>query len=132
MPFCSECLERAIENRDYLSTEDTIQAVTSQDCVVHPTLDNWRFWRALKSIQYWASQPDGFRDKRCPTPITLGEGWVHRRNAELILFDYERYFIDLAIERGILEQAQRGLVSRAVRLTIAGNVMLFDHVKAGT
>ena len=128
MGYCSKCLFRARKNKDYLSDEDK-NVVATEECQVHPSLDNWRFWRMLKSIQYWASQPIGFQDLRCPTPITLGEGWVHRRNAEVILFDYERYFIDLAIERGVLEQAKRDSVARAVRLTDAGNVALFDYIK---
>lgn len=131
MGFCEECLTRAEQNGDYLSADDR-SLVRVIDCMVHPSTDNWRFWRMLKSVQYWASQPAGFRDRRCPTPITLGEGWVHRRNAELILFDYERYFIDFALERGFLEQAERGGVARAIRLTAIGDVGLFEHVRQTT
>jgi hypothetical protein len=131
MAFCRSCLKKARANSDYLGAEDK-QAVKQADCMVHPTMSNWRVWRTLKTIQYFAAQPDGFKDKRCPTPITLGEGWVHRRNAEVILFDYERYFIDFAIENKLLEQDSRGGVARAVRLTNVGNVALFERVKEGS
>ena len=131
MGFCKGCLAQARKAKDYLNSDDR-QVVPVEQCVVHPVTTNWRFWRALKRVQYWGSQPDGFRDSRCPTPITLGEGWVHRRNAELILFHYEKYFLDLAIKENLLEQESRDGVSRAIRLTQTGNVLLFEEVKKGT
>ncbi len=134
MGFCQPCLTTAEENGDYIGIDDKV-IVPTLDCMVHPSVDNWRFWRMMKSVQYWGSQPTGFKDHRNPSSITLGQGWVHQRNAEAILFDYEKYYIVLGIEKKLLEQqTDEGydtgqLVARAIRLTKKGNKKLHEHVK---
>ncbi len=134
MGFCQPCMDVALKSGDYVGSEDE-KIVPALDCMIHPTLDNWRFWHMMKTVQYWGTQPTGFQDRRNPTPITLGQGWVHQRNAELILFDYEKYFVALAIDKKLLEQQGPALydtgqrVDRAIRLTDKGNEMLHEHVK---
>jgi len=134
--FCADCWRRARENEDYLGALD-VQTESVDECEnggAHPSLKNWRVFRTLASLQYWASQPVGFRDKRCPTPITLAFGYVHRRNAEVILFEYEKYFIDFLIEVEYLEQVDTaryidGVLPRAVRLTAKGDAALMEYTQ---
>lgn len=131
MKFCPPCWRRAHDENHYLGADDEM-VPTEAECMVHPRADNWRVWRTLSTIQHFAMQPVGWRDRRCPTPITLEEGWVHRRNLEVIVFDYERALIDFLIREGHVDEDERhaasGITTRAVRITKKGTLRLNQYI----
>lgn len=135
LKFCGPCHEHAKKEKHYLNGQEVIVS-TPEECSVHPRIDNWRVMRTLKTVHYFGSQPAGFRDRRAPTPITQPGGWVHRRNLEVIVFDYEKPFIDLLVKEGLLEEVdvERHLthvLPRSVRLTAKGDLALGEHIRKG-
>lgn len=130
---CQACIDRSKEGNWYPFQD--VALVPESECLFHPTLANWRVWRTLATVQYFSAQPEGFRDRRAPTPITLDGGWVHRRNLEVIAFDYEQPFIDITIKEGLLEERDvdqaREWIAKSVRLTAKGDGALRTYIHAG-
>lgn len=131
---CRSCVQRATEEGWYPFYG--VNLVDSRDCAFHPTLTNWRFYRTLATVQHFSAQPPGYRDRRAPTAIVAEGGWVHRRNLECIIFDYEKPMLDLGVAEGLLEQAEcdrrvRVVFPRSVRLTAKGDAALAEWVRAG-
>lgn len=114
--ICKECRDRHVENKWYLSPDDKL--VEIEACRFHPRLDNWRVVRTLRTLKYWSLCGEGWKHKHAPMfRMTLAFQRVHRRTAEMILFDYEKPFIDLLIEKGYLEEeSDFDDVSRVLRV----------------
>ncbi|MCA1811493.1 MAG: hypothetical protein LC623_05725 [Halobacteriales archaeon] len=131
---CQPCLDRAARDKWYPFTNPLV-AATSEECGFHPRLDNWRLYRTLATVQHFSQQPEGWKDRRAPTAITLEAGLVHRRNLECIVFDYEKALLDYALEQGLIEQTDHRnterVLPRSVRLSAKGDDALRTWVQAG-
>lgn len=133
--WCQSCYGGQKAQGGYLGFGD-VPGTSEADCLIHPRLDNWRLVRTLRTIQHFSAQPEGWTDRRCPTPITREAGWVHRRNLEVIIFDYEVPFIEFAIREGLLEQTETvrtfaQVFPRSVRLTAKGDDFVRQSIRKG-
>lgn len=135
MKMCRKCHKWMKDNKGYLNGQEEI--VAQEDCSVHPRMDNWRVARTVKTLVAWGMEAAGHKitvgsPSMMSTQrvvISLGDGWVHERNAYLQLFDYERPFVELLISEGMIErkECERGVFDvdpRALRVTMKGHVWL--------
>jgi hypothetical protein len=135
MKMCKKCHKWMKDNEGYLNGQEEI--VKQEDCQVHPRMDNWRVARTVKALVAWGMEAAGHKisvghPDTCQVSrvvISLGDGWVHERNAYLQLFDYERPFVELLIAEGMIERQEcvryiDGVEPRALRVTMRGHVWL--------
>jgi len=129
MKMCRRCHSAHKKNGWYLNGQEEI--VKQDDCSIHPSLDNWRVQRTLRTLMVWGAD-DGYEisvDRGQKMVVGLEDGWIHLRTAFLKLFDYERPFVDILIKEGMLEQREcirgvNGVQPKSVRVTMRGTVWL--------
>jgi len=134
MKMCRKCHKWMKDNEGYLNGQEEI--VRQEDCSVHPTMDNWRVARTVKTLTVWGMEAAGHTIKVgasgygvTTVVISCGDGWVHERNAYLQLFDYERPFVELLLKEGMIERREcvrliGDVEPRALRVTMKGSVWL--------
>jgi len=117
MKMCSKCHKAHKTNKWYLNGSEEI--VAEKLCEVHPSLDNKRVSRTLRSLKYWSLCGENYRHSNMKgVRLVLSFQRIHRRTAESILFDYEKPFVELLIKEGILdEEKDFDGVNRALRVT---------------
>lgn len=127
MKICTACKKAHKENGWYLTFD--LQITPKDQCDYHPVLTNWRVVRTLKTLKYWSRCGEDYRHPHIPgVRMCLSFQRVHRRTAEAVLFDYEKPFIDLLIEKGYLEQEENfDDVNRVLRVLPAAD----DYLKSG-
>lgn len=103
---------------------------------VHPVdLTHWRYWRLMDTLAYWARQPTGYRQNPAPTPLHRGSGWIARRSAMCILFDYEAELIEHGLSIGHLEgqdveRFAANVLPQAIRITPEGEAAMMEWAQA--
>lgn len=101
--LCPKCWKAHKDGGWYMSSEYA-RTANVPDCNLHPTLTSYRVVRTLKSLRLWSLNGEGYSHPNCKgVRLTLTSGYIHRRTAEAILFDYEKAFIDLLIEENYLK-----------------------------
>lgn len=136
MKMCRKCHTGQKKQGGYLGT---VEIVKQEECSIHPRMENWRVFRTVKTLIVWGLEPAGMKitvgaPGYSPTKvvISLGDGWVHLRNAKLQLFDYEVPFIELLLKEGMIEkrECRRGLLDAdpaAVRVTMKGHTWVRER-----
>lgn len=133
--LCDDCWQRHQDNDYYIGYDDE-NGADPAECSVHPRLDNWRVYRFLTTVQHFQNQAVGYQDDRCPTPITREGGWVHVRNLFCICFDYERAYVDFAVEQGWVDTTETeryvdGVLPRSIRVNAAGDAVIQAWTRNG-
>jgi len=111
MDMCQKCISLMKKNKDWHQIDFT--RVAQSACQTHPVITNRRVIRTLKSIKAWSLEPAGMTQRggglnrdgtvwAATLKINVGGGHVPERNVRLILFDYEKPFIDLLVKEGYL------------------------------
>lgn len=101
--MCHSCWDLQEKRGGYLQNTDKVK--DAKKCQVHPTLDNWRVFRTLNTIKVWSLEHAGYRHPNFKgVKLVTDYGFVHRRTAEAVLFDYESPMIDFLVNQGYLKQ----------------------------
>jgi hypothetical protein len=131
--LCPKCWKAHKDGGWYMS-ETYKKTAHVPDCMFHPTMTSWRVIRTLKSLRVWSLMGEGYAHPNFKAVrMTLTGGYIHRRTAEQILFDYEKPFIDLLVEEGYLRQhSDWDGVSRALEITPKGDELLRANLKSET
>jgi hypothetical protein len=131
--LCPKCWKAHKDGGWYMSS-DYKRTANVPDCMFHPSLTSWRVVRTLKSLKLWSLQGEGYSHPNVRgVRMTLIGGYVQRRTAEAVLFDYEKPFIDLLIEEGYLRQHEDwDGVARALEVTPKADELLRANLKAET
>lgn len=104
MNFCRSCDDLRRTRNGYFGSEDK-RVDDAKECHAHPTMDNWKVFRTLKTLKVWSIEQPGFRHKMFTGVVLVPDaGHVSRRTAEAILFDYEAPFIDLLLHERLIRQ----------------------------
>jgi len=120
---CPSCFEylKAVAPANY---PNIVKCDNARDCVFHPTLDNWRTRRTLRTILAWSLNGEGYTHPNFKlAAMTREQGWVHRRTAEAVLFDYEKPYLDLLIREKALKVADHGQ-GAILKLTPKGHKLI--------
>lgn len=120
---CPSCFEylKAVAPANYPSIVKTKKAT---ECVFHPSMDNWRVRRTLRTILSWSLNGDGYIHPHFRlTKMTRAGDWVHRRTAEAVLFDYEKPYLDLLIREKAMKVADHG-EGPVLKLTPKGHKLI--------
>lgn len=114
MKMCRSCYDLQKASGGYISPDDK-RIDDAKECMIHPTLDNWRVLRTLKTIKCWTLEHEGYRHPNAKgVNLVLEDGKIHRRTAQAILFDYEAPFIDLLVNQGYLIQHDETPISVSI------------------
>ena len=101
--MCKPCWAEQERIGGYLESTEKVDSVT--DCDVHPSLENRRVFRTMKTIKTWTLEIVGYTHPgNRIRPLVMEEGRIHQRVAKSILFDYETPFIELLVYEGLLKR----------------------------
>lgn len=101
--MCRSCWDLQEKRGGYLRSTEKVDDASK--CDVHPTLDNWRTFRVLRTLKTWSLEQPGFQHPSARgVRLVVESGHVHRRTAEAILFDYEAPLVDLLIHERLVLQ----------------------------
>lgn len=131
--LCPKCWSAHKKGGWYMSSAYARTANCVQ-CIFHPTLTNWRVARTLKSLRLWSLNGEGYCHKMFPAVrMTLIGGFLHRRTAEAVLFDYEKPFIELLVKENYLKEHQDwDDVARTLEVMPKADEFLRANLKAET
>ena len=128
--MCPSCWKAHKKNGWYISSGDARTNDTTL-CSFHPTMTNWRVIRTLNTLKVWSLENAPFHHKMASAlTLTFEGGHIGRRTAEVILFDYEKPFLDLLSSEGyIKEHENHPGVARSLTVTFKGDELLRARLK---
>lgn len=129
--LCPSCWKAHKKNNWYIGSMDQ-RTSNTLECTYHPTMTNWRVIRTLNTLKVWSLEGGGWKHKMAPgITMTFDGGHVGRRTAEVILFDYEKPFLDLLVaEKYVKEHEDHPEVSRSLTITAKGDELIRSYLKS--
>lgn len=107
LKFCGPCWTDQERRGGYLNADSSEKVKSVKNCDVHPSLENRRLFRTMRTIKTWCLEIVGYTHSACKiAPMVHAPGHIRERNALMVLFDYEAPFVELLIHDGFIERTE--------------------------